>query len=330
MTDIEGTILTPDEQYMIEQPEIGGIILFARNFQNYKQLKTLTTNICSIKPNILIAVDQEGGRVQRFCGENFTKIPDMSLLGNLYQTNQQEATSIAFECGVVTGFELKRNCIDINFAPVLDIKRNNKMLNSRCFGENPETVIALTSHYIKGLSSVGIHAVGKHFPGHGGVTEDSHTSIPKDNRLLNDLQKDIQPFSFAIKQGIKCLMTSHVIYPNFCNKPASFSSYWISQVLRKDLLFNGVVFSDCLNMAATSIIGSFSERAEKALQAGCDMLLLCNNRTGTKETIQWLKQYKPPTDKLKRLTNLKMFKFTEMVYEKRRLALQEKLTAISS
>ena len=306
MLDLEGTQLTQDEHTLLNHPEVGGIILFSRNYKNSKQLSTLTQSILDIRPDILIAVDQEGGRVQRFKGEGFTHLPEMHKLGDLFKNKPEVALHLAHACGSVTGEELAAHSININLAPVLDINRNiNSMLGNRCFGHTPDTVIKLTTAYIKGLKTSGVHAVGKHFPGHGGVRGDTHISLPRDNRTLNELQEDIMPFTAAIEQGIEGLMPSHVVYPEACPHPAGFSPYWLDTILRKQLKFTGAVFSDCLNMAAASIVGSFAERAEKALTAGCDMLLVCNNREGALETLKWLKNYTTPTEKSDRLKKLK-------------------------
>lgn len=306
MLDLEGTELTKDEKHLLTSPEVGGIILFSRNYKDTKQLTELTQRIRTVRPDLLLAVDQEGGRVQRFKGQGFTPLPQMHTLEKLFEDKPDTALHLAHECGAITGEELASHSIDINLAPVLDINRNiNLMLGNRCFSHTPDTVIKLTSAYISGLMSTGVHAVGKHFPGHGGVSGDTHISLPRDTRSLDEFQEDIAPFAAAIRQGIGGLMPSHVIYPEACTEPAGFSSYWLQTVLREQLKFEGAVFSDCLNMAAASVAGSFSERAEKALGAGCDMLLVCNNRKGALETLQWLKNYSPSSKKADRLKKLK-------------------------
>ncbi len=329
MFDLEGLTLTNEEKSLIAEPQVGGIILFSRNFESSHQLFELTSAIRTIKPKILIAVDQEGGRVQRFKGEKFITLPEMSSLSCLYNKQPDKAEQIAFEIGLSTGSELKQHLIDINLAPVLDINRqNNNMLKSRCFGTTSEMVIALTSQYIKGLTATGIHAVGKHFPGHGGVSDDTHISLPKDNRSINEIDEDLKPFISAINKKISGLMPSHIVYTMVSCEPAGFSDYWLRKVLRNTLNFQGVLFSDCLNMAAASVAGGFSQRAERALNAGCDMLLVCNNRQGAKEVLQWLKQYKIPADKSARLETLKNLIPSETVSEARRLALQKQLTKL--
>jgi len=305
MLDLEGTSLTSEEKILLKNKEVGGVILFSRNFTSITQLKALTQSIHAIRPNFLLAVDQEGGRVQRFKGHGFTTLPPMAALGNLFDHDPAAAKIIAYNCGNTTGKELKSCHINVNLAPVLDINRlNNKMLGRRCFGTTVKAVIDLTYHYIKGLQDAGVSAVGKHFPGHGGVRGDTHISLPKDSRTIKALQEDVKPFANAIKNNIAAIMPSHVVYPEACKEPAGFSSYWLHTVLREQLNFEGAVFSDCLNMAAASIAGGFAERAEKALKAGCDIILVCNNRKGAIETLEWLKNYEAPQIKLKRLHSL--------------------------
>ena len=281
MFDIKGFALTANEKSLLAEPATGGVILFSRNFHSASQLFELTAQIKTIRPDILLAVDQEGGRVQRFQSQEFTQLPAMSQFGILYEKMPDTALKLAYECGWVTGFELASHAIDINFAPVLDISHGiNSMLDSRCLSHRKDIVVLLGREYIKGIQSAGICAVGKHFPGHGGVAGDTHLSLPKDPRSHDALQNDLEPFAEAVKQGISGIMPSHVIYSEASADPAGFSAYWLKTVLREQLKFKGAVFSDCLSMNAASIAGTFTERANKALQAGCDMILVCNNRQG--------------------------------------------------
>ena len=281
MFDIEGLTLTSNEKSLLAEPATGGVILFSRNFHSAPQLLEMTTQIKAIRPDILLAVDQEGGRVQRFQSQEFTRLPAMSQIGALYQKMPDTTLQLAYECGWVTGFELASYNIDINLAPVLDISHGiNNMLDSRCFSRHRDIVILLGREYIKGIQSAGISAVGKHFPGHGGVAGDTHLSLPKDTRSHDELQSDLEPFAEAVKQGINGIMPSHVIYSEVSAEPAGFSAHWLKTILREQLKFKGAVFSDCLSMNAASAAGTFTERADKALKAGCDMILVCNNRQG--------------------------------------------------
>lgn len=329
MTDLEGLTLTSDEQKLITMPETGGIILFSRNYKNETQLKALITHIRMLRSDILIAVDQEGGSVQRLKKGYFTTLPEMYNLGRLFKKNKTTALNLAYECGWITGFELANFMIDINLSPVLDINYGiNHMLQTRCFSDNVDHVIQLTSAYLSGIHSTEIRSVGKHFPGHGGVYEDTHISFPHDARSPEQLQTDISPFHAAIKNHISAIMPSHVVYSKASPEPAGFSAYWLDTVLRKQLEFKGAVISDCLSMTAASAAGSFTERAEKALATGVDMLLVCNNKEGTKEIIQWLKHQPDYAEKYKRLKKLKRDSKRIHDPENRRGKLQVKLTNI--
>ena len=251
MLDLEEVTLTKEEHYLLEAPEVGGVILFSRNYQNVEQLTLLIKKIRSVREDILIGTDHEGGRVQRFKHSGFTPLPSAYQLNQLVQEQQKAlACHAAHECGWLAGVELAACDIDINFAPVLDINRNiSTLLKLRCFGNDVNTVIQLASSYLAGLCSTGVHAVAKHFPGHGGVRGDTHISLPQDPRAFDVLQKeDLAPFAEVIRAHIKGIMPSHVVYHQVDEQPAGFSKYWLYEVLRQQLGFNGLVFSDCLSM----------------------------------------------------------------------------------
>ncbi|MCY4328675.1 MAG: beta-N-acetylhexosaminidase [Endozoicomonadaceae bacterium] len=329
MTDLEGLVLTKDEQELITTPETGGIILFSRNYKNAAQLKALITHIHSLRDDILIAVDQEGGSVQRLKGEYFTTLPHMCKLGELFKQDQTTALHLAYECGWVTGFELASFMIDINLAPVLDINYHiNRMLQTRCFSDNVDHVIQLTSAYLSGLQSTEVRSAGKHFPGHGGVQGDTHISFPHDERPLEQLQTDLQPFRAAIKNHVSAVMPSHVVYSAIDPEAAGFSTHWLNTVLREQLEFKGAVISDCLSMTAASVGGNFAERAEKALTAGVDLLLVCNNSKGVREVVEWLRYQPDYPEKYRRIKKLKRPNNPLSDSESRKAKLQEALKSL--
>jgi len=304
MLDIEGQTLTSQEKELIAQKEVGGVILFARNYDNKSQLEVLISAIRKVKPELLIAVDHEGGRVQRF-REGFTRIPAMGDIGGLYDTDPDGAIEIAQSCGWLIGSELLSVEVDLCFAPVLDIDFGlSKVIGDRSFHRKPEVITILAGAFIKGLNEAGMAAVGKHFPGHGGVVADSHLEIPVDSRSEQTIRdNDLLPFEALAKQ-LAGVMPAHVIYDQVDPKPAGFSSYWLREVLRKELKFDGVIFSDDLTMEGASAVGGFEERTKQALDAGCDMVLVCNDRQGALVVLEYL-QKNPHEGVSSRLLGLK-------------------------
>jgi beta-N-acetylhexosaminidase len=288
MIDIEGTSLTPEDKKLLKNPKVGGIILFTRNYESPEQLINLTHEIHALRtPPLMIAVDHEGGRVQRF-QEGFTKLPPMRELGELYDQNPQEALEKAANIGFTMGSELRAVGINCSFAPILDIDAGiSAVIGNRSFHSDPEIIIKLAGALITGMKKAGLITVGKHFPGHGHVEADSHVAIPIDHRTLAEIQdKDILPFKQLIKMGLDGIMPAHVIYEKIDKNPAGFSSFWLQKILRQELGFNGIIFSDCLTMEGASPMGNMIERVEKAKQAGCDMMLICNNRPAAIEVIE--------------------------------------------
>ena len=278
MLDVVGTELTADDVRRLQHPLVGGVILFKRNFINNSQLKALTASIHEVRtPPLLIAVDHEGGRVQRF-REGFTKIPAMREFGKIWDSHPKKAKQLATEAGWILAAELRAHGIDFSFTPVLDMDYGDSLvIGDRAFHLKPQAINDLAFALMQGLKKGGMAAVGKHFPGHGFVVADSHVSMPVDDREFDKIaQHDMQPFKMMIDDGIQAIMPAHVIYPKVDDKPAGFSTRWLQKILRERLGFNGVIFSDDLSMEAATAGGDVTTRALAALNAGCDMVLLCN------------------------------------------------------
>jgi len=287
MLDVLGTSLTPEDKELLQHPLVGGLILFTRNFESVAQISALVADIRQVThQHFLIAVDHEGGRVQRF-RHGFSKIPAMGSLWTLTNGNMEQAKILAKQCGVLIALEVQSIGIDISFAPVLDVNGISAVIGDRGFHQQPEHVATLASSFIAGMHHVGMKATGKHFPGHGSVAEDSHLALPIDTRLHNDVANfDLLPFKKLIAENkLDALMPAHVIFPDVDSEAVGFSSLWLKEILRKKLGFDGVIFSDDLSMEGAACVGGYIERAEAAQQAGCDMLLLCNNRAGCIEVI---------------------------------------------
>jgi len=293
MIDIEGLSLTSPDRALLNQPAVGGLILFARNYANPQQLSELTSAIRKARDKpILIAVDQEGGRVQRF-RDGFTCLPPAAWHGQIYEVQPLEAIQQCERHGQIMATELRNVGVDFSFAPVLDIGCGpSKVIGDRAFAGTPQMVTALATAWVRGVHSVGMAAVGKHFPGHGAVQADSHQELPVDQRSLETiLQADLIPFINLIHAKLDAVMPAHVLYPQIDNLPAGFSSLWLKDILRNRLNFQGVIFSDDLSMGAAQIAGGYGARAIAALNAGCDMVLACNNRAGALEVAATLANY---------------------------------------
>lgn len=287
MIDVQGTSLTSEDKDILAHPLVGGFILFSRNFESPEQISQLTKDIRqAANANILIAVDHEGGRVQRF-RQGFSQIPAMGKLLSLAGNNLKDAQITANHCGSLMALEVQAVGIDISFAPVLDINGISEVIGDRAFDQSPKIVSVLAEAFINGMNKAGMLATGKHFPGHGSVKEDSHIALPVDKREKSAIYDiDILPFKNLINKNVlAALMPAHVIYPHINDQAVGFSPYWLQQVLRKELAFDGVIFSDDLSMQGAAVVGGYIERAEAAQQAGCDMLLTCNDRAGVIEII---------------------------------------------
>jgi len=302
MLDLEGVELTPEERELLTHPGVGGVILFTRNFQSVDQLEALVSSIHELRsPRLLIAVDHEGGRVQRF-RDGFTLIPAAGHLGQVFDRDPHRGRRLAELAGWVMAVELRAVGIDFSFAPVLDVDHGiSAVIGDRAFHASPDVVTELGRAWIKGMHEAGMAATGKHFPGHGAVAADSHTEAPVDDREYRDIYAhDIVPFKRLVHTGLAGVMPAHVVYPKVDARPAGFSEYWLQAILRKRLGFQGVIFSDDLDMAGAAVgADTFAERAELARRAGCDMLLICNNREGALEVVEHIGDPQDPVGHLR-------------------------------
>lgn len=277
MLDIAGTELTQEDIELLQAPQVGGVILFARNIQSPQQVRALTDHMRQIRPEILIAVDQEGGRVQRL-KTGFTLLPAMGRFGELYLDHPEQALDLAEQCGWLMATEVLAVGIDFSFAPVLDLNDISDVIGDRGFAKNMQDIVPLASAFLKGMKRAGMASTGKHFPGHGSVKADSHVAAAIDSRPYAEIfAKDMQSFIQLMPQ-LDALMPAHVIYDQVDPNPAGFSEFWIQNILRQELKFDGVLFSDDLSMQAACVAGGADARIQAALQAGCDMGLVCNDR----------------------------------------------------
>jgi beta-N-acetylhexosaminidase len=301
MADVQGLELQADEREILQHPAVGGVILFSRNYESTEQLHQLADDIHRLRqPPLLIAVDQEGGRVQRF-RDGFFRLPPVARLGGIYEKDQQRALRLAQEAGWLMASEILSVGVDLSFAPVLDLDLGvSTVIGDRAFHRKPRVVTELALSYQRGMHQAGMASVGKHFPGHGGVIADSHHSLPEDERSLADLQmKDLIPFERLMHNGLNGIMAAHVLYPRIDSQPAGFSRRWLTGVLRKTLGFQGVIFSDDLSMGGAKWAGDYPERARMALQAGCDMVLVCNQPEHAAQVVESLSDYNDPAAHLR-------------------------------
>ena len=288
--DVEGTVLTDNDRRRLAHPLVGMVILFSRNYADKAQLTELCEQIHAARPGILIAVDHEGGRVQRFT-EGFTKIPSMRTFGNLWIDDPEDAVRRAVATGFVMASELRACGVDLTFAPCLDIDfQRCEVIGHRAFSQNPKTVTHLALAISQGMRLAGMSNCGKHFPGHGWVSADSHQALPVDERTFDRLLfADLKPYRW-MGEALDSVMVAHVLYEAIDEKPAGFSKHWIGKVLREQLHFTGCVFSDDLCMKGAWVAGDIDERAQAALSAGCDMLIVCNDFAASDrllERVQW-------------------------------------------
>ncbi|MBV6303833.1 beta-N-acetylhexosaminidase [Candidimonas humi] len=306
MVDVAGAGLTAHEKRRLRHPLVGGVILFARNFENRAQLQKLCRDIHALRDEpLLIAVDHEGGRVQRFRSDGFTRIPAMGRLGELWMRDALRALRLASETGYVLGAELRACGVDLSFTPVLDLDYGvSGVIGDRAFHRDARVVAVLARALVQGLMLAGMAACGKHFPGHGAVQADSHHEIPVDPRGLEEiLAEDAAPYDWLGDMVLPSVMPAHVIYPQVDAQPAGFSRRWIQSVLRERLAYDGVVFSDDLTMQGATVAGDILARAEAALGAGCDMVLVCNRPDLADELLERLR-LEPQAASIARLRRL--------------------------
>jgi len=296
MLDVEGFALTPADRELLREPAVGGVILFSRNYESPGQIADLVAEIRALRsPPLLIAVDHEGGRVQRF-RDGFSTIPPMRHLGHEYDSNADAATALARQAGWVIASELRAAGIDLCFAPCVDLDWGlSEVIGDRAFHKKPDVVGELAAAFSRGLRSAGMAAVAKHFPGHGAVVADSHLQLPVDRREYGDVLDDMRPYEKLINNGqVAGVMLAHVVYREMDDLPAGFSTFWIERELRSRLNFGGAVFCDDLSMKATGAYGSMRRRARRALDAGCDMVIICNDRRRAEQAVLSLGDYSNP------------------------------------
>jgi len=279
MVDIAGTELTPDDIEILAHPLVGSVLLFTRNYRNPEQVAALTAAIRAVRtPHLLIAVDHEGGRVQRF-REGFTKLPASRPLGRRFEEDRRDGLSLTRSVGWLMASELRNVGVDFSFAPCVDLDYGvSEIIGDRSFHRDPETVASLAVAYMLGMRDAGMAATAKHFPGHGAVVADSHVALPVDRRDLVDMEGDVRPYRLLIENNLAAVLAAHVVYPAVDSLPASLSRRWISDILRGDLGFHGCIFADDLSMAGAAAFGDVVERARLSVAAGCDVLPICNDR----------------------------------------------------
>jgi len=301
MLDVQGLELQPEERELLQHPAVGGVILFGRNYESPQQVAKLASDIHALRqPPLLIAVDQEGGRVQRF-RDGFFRLPAVGVFAGLYDDNPRTALSLVQDAGWLMASEVLSVGVDLSFAPVLDLDLGvSAVIGDRAFHRDPEAVSELALAYQRGMHEAGMASVGKHFPGHGGVAVDSHHGLPEDERSLADLElQDLIPFARLAHNGMNSVMVAHVLYPQVDSQPAGFSRRWLTGILRDAMRFQGVIFSDDLSMGGAEWAGDYPQRAQLALEAGCDMVLVCNQPQHAVEVVESLTRYNDPAAQLR-------------------------------
>jgi beta-N-acetylhexosaminidase len=290
MMDVQGTTLTEEDREVLAHPLVGAVILFTRNFESIEQLERLVADIRAIRtPPLLVTVDHEGGRVQRF-RKGFTVLPPMRTIGRAYDVDSSGGRQLARQCGWLMAAELRAVGIDMSFAPCVDLDYGvSSVIGDRAFHRDPAVVAELAIAFMGGMREAGMTATAKHFPGHGAVVPDSHVAMPVDRRPLADMDEDIYPYRRLIDNGLASVMAAHVIFADVDNRPAGFSRRWVHEELRGRLGFNGAIFTDDLSMKGAAVVGDMADRAQAALQAGCDVLSVCNDRQGVLQVIDSLR-----------------------------------------
>ena len=306
MLDLDGESLSDEEKNLLLNPHVGGVLLFSRNIISRDQVVSLCNQIAKVNPNLLIAVDQEGGRVQRLIN-GYTLLPSMQKLGQLAVQDKENGLILAANLGWLMASEVIASGLDISFAPVLDLDVDrSSIIGDRSFGDTPKTVINIANSFINGMNEAGMEAVGKHFPGHGGIHADTHLSYSEDLRSLDDLkQHDLIPFN-ELHNRLGGIMTAHISFPEIDNNIATFSKYWLQNTLREKMKFKGEIFSDDLSMKGTDFIGGIDHKVQKALESGCTMILICNDRSAALQALRFME--KQSTSQSTTLTSLKASK----------------------
>jgi beta-N-acetylhexosaminidase len=279
MVDVAGHELTAEDRRVLAHPLVGAVILFSRNYDNPAQLEALVREIRAVRqPPLLVTVDHEGGRVQRF-RKGFTELPPQRAIGHVYDLDPEAGRRLAWQCGWLLAAELRAVGIDLSFAPCVDLDYGvSEVIGDRAYHRDPGAVSRLAVSCMQGMKAAGMAATAKHFPGHGAVVADSHKTLPVDRRPREELEGELQPYLALIANGLASIMVAHVLFPEVDDAPAGFSRRWIQRELRWGLGFTGAVFSDDLSMGGAAFAGTLTERARRALSAGCDLLPLCNDR----------------------------------------------------
>ncbi len=287
MVDVAGTELNSEDRAVLRHPLVGSVLLFSRNYRCAEQVKSLTDAIRAVRsPQLLIAVDHEGGRVQRF-RDGFTRLPSARSLGRRFGEDRHDALNLTRSISWLMASELRAVGVDFSFAPCVDLDHGvSEIIGDRSFGRNPDAVAALASAVVLGMRDAGMAAIAKHFPGHGAVVADSHVALPVDRRGFVDMEEDIRPYPLLIGDNLAGIMVAHVVYPSVDELPASLSRRWITDVLRGEMGFHGCVFADDLSMAGAAAFGDVVERARLAHAAGCDVLPLCNDRAAVLRVLE--------------------------------------------
>jgi len=300
MVDLAGVAIEPEERDLLAHPQVGSVILFTRNYESPEQLSRLTAEIHAIRtPPLLVAVDQEGGRVQRF-REGFTRLPPLRDIGRRFTVRRAEGLALARQLGWLMAAELRARGVDLSFAPCVDIDYGlSRVIGDRALHSDADAVAELAVAYMLGMRDAGMAATAKHFPGHGAVAADSHVALPVDRREWADLEGDLRPYQRLMANGLPAVMVAHVVFPEVDEKPASLSRRWIDGVLRGDLGFQGAIFADDLSMAGAAAFGDIATRARLALEGGCDVLPVCNDRASAVALLDSLRTAPDPVSRMR-------------------------------
>ena len=329
MLDLDGTSLTQEEKKLLLNPHVGGVILFARNISSRDKVQELCGEIKKLNPMLLIAVDQEGGGVQRL-KEGYTLLPSMQKLAEFLNSSNDKNFLFATDLGWLLASEVIASGLDISFAPVLDLDDSrSSVIGDRSLGDNPKQVVAIASAFIKGMNQAGMQATGKHFPGHGGIFADSHLTFSQDTRSLSELEgHDLLPFD-ALKLQLGGIMTAHISFTNIDKDIATFSKFWLQDILRNKMGFTGIIFSDDLSMKGSDYVGGIEAKVGKALESGCNMVLVCNDRSAALEAINFLEKEKiSQSHKVTKLKASQSISWADLEKNARRIDIIEKLETI--